>query len=110
GLQTFMMKLRPIRAIQPPGSTGFRAIQGIVAEHIEKCDVCGGSGQCTMCKGTGNGGQCTNCGVQARVLNVRVLATENPSARSNRRPHCAQVNRLPLRRPSIIVTVYPDGR
>src|ERR1019366_1907652 len=36
--------------------------KGIVAEHKEKCDACGGSGQCTMCKGTGNGGQCTNCG------------------------------------------------
>src|ERR1035438_4183537 len=48
--------------IQPARSTGFRAIQGIVDEHKEKCEVCGGSGQCTMCKGTGNGGQCTNCG------------------------------------------------
>jgi len=26
-----------------------------------KCDVCGGSGQCTSCKGTSNGGQCFNC-------------------------------------------------
>jgi hypothetical protein len=30
-------------------------------EQRVKCDVCGGSGQCTMCKGTSNGGQCTNC-------------------------------------------------
>lgn len=30
-------------------------------EHRVKCDVCGGSGQCTVCKGTGNGGQCFNC-------------------------------------------------
>ena len=26
-----------------------------------KCDVCGGTGQCTQCKGTSNGGQCFNC-------------------------------------------------
>jgi hypothetical protein len=51
----------PIRVIQPAGSTEFCAIQGIVTEHKVKCDVCGGSGQCTMCKGTSNGGQCTNC-------------------------------------------------
>ena len=51
----------PIRAIQPAGFREFRAIQGIVTEHQVKCEVCGGSGQCTMCKGTSNGGQCTNC-------------------------------------------------
>jgi hypothetical protein len=30
-------------------------------EERVKCDVCGGSGQCTVCKGTSNGGQCFNC-------------------------------------------------
>jgi hypothetical protein len=32
-----------------------------MTEEREKCDVCGGTGQCTLCKGTGNGGQCFNC-------------------------------------------------
>jgi len=30
-------------------------------EHRVKCDVCGATGQCTVCKGTSNGGQCFNC-------------------------------------------------
>ncbi len=30
-------------------------------EERVKCNVCGGSGQCTVCKGTSNGGQCFNC-------------------------------------------------
>lgn len=33
-----------------------------MCEQLEKCDVCGGSGQCTVCKGTSNGGQCFDCG------------------------------------------------
>ena len=32
-----------------------------MTEEKVKCDVCGGSGQCTLCKGTNNGGQCFNC-------------------------------------------------
>ena len=32
-----------------------------MTEERVKCDVCGGSGQCTTCKGTSNGGQCFNC-------------------------------------------------
>ena len=32
-----------------------------MTEERVKCDVCGGSGQCTVCKGTSNGGQCFNC-------------------------------------------------
>ena len=36
------------------------ATEGMTEERV-KCDVCGGSGQCTACKGTGNGGQCFNC-------------------------------------------------
>ncbi len=33
----------------------------LMNEERVKCDVCGGSGQCTVCKGTSNGGQCFNC-------------------------------------------------
>jgi hypothetical protein len=36
------------------------SFEGMNEERV-KCDVCGGSGQCTLCKGTGNGGQCFNC-------------------------------------------------
>lgn len=32
-----------------------------MSETSIKCDVCGGSGHCTTCKGTSNGGQCFNC-------------------------------------------------
>jgi hypothetical protein len=32
-----------------------------MSEERVKCNVCGGSGQCTVCKGTSNGGQCFNC-------------------------------------------------
>ena len=32
-----------------------------MTEQREKCDVCGGTGRCTTCKGTSNGGQCFNC-------------------------------------------------
>jgi hypothetical protein len=32
-----------------------------MSEERVKCDVCGGTGQCTVCKGTSNGGQCFNC-------------------------------------------------
>jgi hypothetical protein len=38
-----------------------RALMANVDEERVKCDVCGGSGQCTECKGTSNGGQCFNC-------------------------------------------------
>jgi hypothetical protein len=33
----------------------------VMDEQRVKCGVCGGSGQCTTCKGTSNGGQCFNC-------------------------------------------------
>ncbi len=33
----------------------------LMTQERVKCDVCGGSGQCIVCKGTGNGGQCFNC-------------------------------------------------
>jgi hypothetical protein len=36
-------------------------VPDVSGEDREKCNVCGGSGDCTDCKGTGNGGQCFNC-------------------------------------------------
>lgn len=36
-------------------------VPDVSGEDREKCDVCGGSGDCAECKGTGNGGQCFNC-------------------------------------------------
>jgi hypothetical protein len=36
-------------------------VPDVSGEDREKCNVCGGSGDCMDCKGTGNGGQCFNC-------------------------------------------------
>jgi hypothetical protein len=36
-------------------------VPDVSGKDREKCNVCGGSGDCTDCKGTGNGGQCFNC-------------------------------------------------
>ena len=53
------------RAEDPNRAPAGRALMPVVpdvsGEDREKCDVCGGSGDCRDCKGTGNGGQCFNC-------------------------------------------------
>jgi hypothetical protein len=45
----------------PAGWALMPVVPDVSGEDREKCDVCGGSGDCRDCKGTGNGGQCFNC-------------------------------------------------
>ena len=86
----------------PPGSVLYKASwRNIKRSAMRAADRA--SARCA--KGRAMAVNVPTAGARARVLSVMVRATENPSARSDPRPHCAQVNRLPLRRPPIIVTV-----